>query len=146
MDRDALNGGWGVTEVEDAVSAVAQLGAQKLIDPKRAFIRGGSAGGYTTLCALSTKPNVFAAGTSLYGISDLRKLQEIPHKFESHYNQTLLGGTLEEIPDVWRDRSPISNADKIRAPLLVRIAMIIFREWKSGTTLIRTFPDFARCY
>lgn len=70
-----------------------------------------------TLCAY---PDAFSAGTSLYGISDLKKLDEFTHKFESRYCEKLLGGTYESKPEVYKERSPIYNADKIKAPLLVR--------------------------
>lgn len=90
-----------------------------LIDPKRSVIRGGSAGGYTTLAIICFKPDAFAAATSLFGIADLRSLTKETHKFESHYAEKLIGGTLEEIPEVYEARSPIFHADKITTPLLV---------------------------
>jgi len=83
------------------------------------FIRGGSAGGFTTLAAICTDPDVFAGATSLYGISDLRTLVKDTHKFESKYMDKLLGGTIEQIPKVYEDRSPITHADKIKTPLLI---------------------------
>ncbi|KAJ7622081.1 alpha/beta-hydrolase, partial [Roridomyces roridus] len=123
MDR--LKGNWGVYDVHDCVHAALTLSSSShnLIDPKRIVIRGGSAGGYTTLSALSqTDPvlrAVFAAGVSSYGVSDLRKLAELTHKFQSHYVQTLVGGGFDEIPDVYRARSPVFNAGIIKAPLLI---------------------------
>lgn len=69
-------------DVEDCVSAVRLLGERGLIDPKRVAIRGRSSGGYTVLQALVNTPDVWAAGTSLYGISDLKALAEETHKFE----------------------------------------------------------------
>lgn len=92
-----------------------------LLDAKRSAIRGGSAGGYTTLATLSisSNPAAFAAGTSSYGISDLAKLAESTHKFESHYMNKLVGASLEEDPQLYKDRSPLYHADKITSPLLV---------------------------
>lgn len=82
-------------------------------------ITGRSAGGYTVLMALCAAPDVFAAGTSSFGISDLVKLGEFTHKFESRYLIKLSGGTPEEVPDVYKERSPINRAHHIKAPLLV---------------------------
>ncbi|KAJ7151206.1 alpha/beta-hydrolase [Mycena filopes] len=122
MER--LKGNWGVTDVRDCIQTVLQLSAEQydLIDRNRVVIRGGSAGGYTTLVALSQSDpalQVFAAGTSSYGISDLRKLTELTHKFQSWYAQTLVGGTFDEIPEVYRARSPVFHAHNIKAPLLI---------------------------
>jgi dipeptidyl aminopeptidase/acylaminoacyl peptidase len=108
-----------VSDVHDCVQTVLHLSssAHRLIDANRVVIRGGSAGGYTTLSALSpSDPNlhVFAAGTSSYDISDLRKLVELTHKFQSHYVQTLVGGTPDELPEVYRARSPVYSAHNIR--------------------------------
>ncbi|EIN04429.1 alpha/beta-hydrolase [Punctularia strigosozonata HHB-11173 SS5] len=122
---DRLKGQWGVVDVADCVVAVQllSLAPYSLIDPRRLAIRGGSAGGYTVLQAL-THPDpewakVWAAGTSMYGISDLRGLVSDTHKFESQYMYKLMGGTLEEIPEVYEERSPVEHADRIVAPLLI---------------------------
>ncbi|KAJ7096672.1 alpha/beta-hydrolase [Mycena belliarum] len=122
MDR--LRGNWGVSDVHDCVQAVLHLSSPDhgLIDPKRVVIRGGSAGGYTALNALcQSDPSlqVFAAGTSSYGVSDLRKLTELTHKFQSWYVQMLLGGTYQDIPDIYHARSPVFHAQNIKAPLLI---------------------------
>jgi len=117
--RERLRGNWGIVDVDDTVSAVKLLGEQGLIDPKRAAIRGGSAGGFTVLASLVRYPNAFATGNSFYGVSDLAKLAEDTHKFESHYLEKLVGGTIEEIPQVYKDRSPLYHAEKIKAPLLI---------------------------
>ncbi len=124
LSRDRLNKLWGVVDVRDCTLATAALGESpySLIDGKRTAIRGGSSGGYTTLAALCVYPEAFAAGTSLYGISDLKKLEDFTHKFESKYMFKLLGGSSEEVPEVYRERSPLYNADKIKSPLLVRAA------------------------
>lgn len=85
----------------------------------RTAIRGRSSGGYTVLQALCTHPNAFKAGCSNFGISDLVKLTEDTHKFESKYMEGLLGGTYEEKKEVYEGRSPVNSAENIRAPLLV---------------------------
>ncbi|KAI0060348.1 alpha/beta-hydrolase [Artomyces pyxidatus] len=118
---DRLNGSWGVTDVSDCAAAVERLAAapHHLIDPSRTAIRGQSSGGYTVLAALCAYPQAFAAGASLFGISDLIKLTEDTHKFESKYMDKLLGGSYEEIPQVYVERSPVNNAENIRSPLLI---------------------------
>lgn len=125
--RDRLNGGWGVVEVNEAAEAISQLGALGLIDEKRCAIRGGSAGGFTTLSALTTFPDAFAAGAASYGLSDLRRIQVIAHKFESHNIETLVGEPLDSNPQLWADRSPITKAKNIRAPLMVCVDLSLFR-------------------
>ncbi|KAG8979599.1 hypothetical protein FRB90_008056, partial [Tulasnella sp. 427] len=117
--RERLRGNWGVVDVQDSVTAAEQLSAQGLIDGKRVAIRGGSAGGYTVLAAVVTHPLAFTVATSSYGISDLALLASDTHKFESRYLEKLIGGTLKEVPEVYRERSPVFHADKIRAPLLI---------------------------
>ena len=120
LPRERLLGRWGVVDVRDSITAVRELGALGLVDPARAAIRGGSAGGFTTFAALATAPSAFAAGTSMYGVSDLRTLQAVLHKFESHYLLKYVGGTPKSDPELWWERSPVSRAGDIRAPLLVR--------------------------
>jgi hypothetical protein len=121
---ERLVNNWGIVDVRDCVGAPQALAKEpyNLVDGKRLFIRGGSAGGFTVLAALTIAPDVtvFAGGTSLYGVSDLGKLAEFTHKFESRYLDHLLGGTREEVPAVYHDRSPINSAEKIVTPLLVR--------------------------
>lgn len=80
--RERLRGNWGIVDVEDCATAVRLLGERGLIDSKRVAIRGGSSGGYTVLQALVNYPDTWAAGTSLYGISDLEALAGETHKFE----------------------------------------------------------------
>ncbi|KAI0031170.1 alpha/beta-hydrolase [Vararia minispora EC-137] len=118
---DRLNGNWGVTDISDCVQAGAAIAAapHNLVDPARLVIRGGSSGGFTTLAALCSFPDAFAAGTSLFGISDLIKLAEHSHKFENRYMEKLLGGSCEDVPEVYNKRSPVNNAQKIRSPLLI---------------------------
>ena len=115
-------GSWGVLDVSDAVEAVNQLSKRALIDRKRACIRGANVGGFTTLATLSTKPGIFAAGASFCSASDLAKLQRAMPKLTSHMVEGLIGGSLDEVPDVWEKRSPLNGAVNIKVPLLVRSA------------------------
>ncbi len=117
--RDALRGQWGIADVEDCVAAAQFLVARGSVDPRRLAIRGGSAGGYTTLAALAFRPEVFAAGISRYGIADLELIHLDGHKFESRYDEGLLAPWDEEGRKVFRERSPIHFLDRVRAPLLL---------------------------
>jgi dipeptidyl aminopeptidase/acylaminoacyl peptidase len=119
---DRLNPNWGIVDVTDSVSSIKYLISIGAVDPARVVITGGSSGGYTTLQSMCTTTDVYAAGTSSYGISDLTMLMKDTHKFESHYPEVLLGGTPETVPDVYYDRSPVNNAEKIKSPLLVRLS------------------------
>ena len=110
--RERLEGTWGETDVDDCVACVRHLIAEGRVDPSRVAIEGRSAGGYTTLAAL-TFTNVFRAGASHYGIGDLKALAEDTHKFESRYLDTLLGG-----PDAVHGRSPINHVDKLNCPVI----------------------------
>ena len=108
----SLYGQWGIADVEDSVAA-----AKFLVDTKRAaagqvVIMGGSAGGYTVLQALTDHPGTFKAGICLYGIANLFSLTSGTHKFESHYNDQLLG-VLPEATQLFRERSPIFKAENI---------------------------------
>ncbi|MGV8675562.1 alpha/beta hydrolase family protein [Pseudomonas aeruginosa] len=114
--RQRLQGQWGVIEVEDALALVEHLAARGLIDPARGFIRGASAGGYTTLCALAFH-NVFRGGASLYGVSDPLELRHVTHKFEVDYLDWLIGDPLRDA-ERYRARTPLYHADKITAPLI----------------------------
>lgn len=114
--RQALNGQWGVVDLEDAVAATAYLVAQKKADPQRLLIRGGSAGGYTTLSALAFT-DVFAAGANYFGVSDLKALAEHTHKFESRYLDSMVG-PYPEAADVYAARSPINALDGFDSPLI----------------------------
>ena len=122
MER--LSGNWGIVDVQDSITAAQTLSSSPydLIDKKRLVIRGGSAGGFTVLAALSIANDVkvFAGATSRYGISDLAKMYESTHKFESKYLAKLVGGLPKEVPDLFKARSPIYHADNIVSPLLVR--------------------------
>jgi dipeptidyl aminopeptidase/acylaminoacyl peptidase len=114
--RDALKGQWGVIDVEDCVAGARHLAAQGVVDPERLVIRGGSAGGLTTLCALAFH-DVFKAGASYYGVSDLKGLDADSHKFESHYNEYLIA-PMPEADRLYRERSPINHTDKLRRPMI----------------------------
>ncbi len=113
--RQALHESWGVVDVDDACNVVTHLAAQQRIDPARAFIRGSSAGGYTTLCALAFR-DVFRGGASLYGVSDPLTLGQHTHKFEADYLDWLIG---DAVADAARycERTPLLHADKIRVPV-----------------------------
>jgi dipeptidyl aminopeptidase/acylaminoacyl peptidase len=115
---EALHGQWGVVDVEDAVGGARHLVAEGLADERKLVIMGGSAGGYTVFQSLVTHPGFFAAGVALYGITNLFTLEEGTHKFESHYNGTLLGQLPGAAP-IWRARSPIFHADKLVDPVAI---------------------------
>ncbi len=116
--RQRLAGRWGEVDLGDAVGAVRYLAGTGRVDPERVAIMGGSAGGYTTLLALAVTDD-FAAGISAFGIADLELLAaETDHKFESHYERSLVG-PYPERADLYRERSPINHADRISAPLLI---------------------------
>jgi dipeptidyl aminopeptidase/acylaminoacyl peptidase len=115
--RRRLDGRWGVVDVADCVNAARYLVDAAEVDGRRLAIRGGSAGGYTTLCAL-TFTDVFAAGASYYGVADLAALAADTHKFESRYLDRLVG-PWPEAEAVYRARSPIHAAERLSAPLIV---------------------------
>lgn len=111
--RRRLNGNWGVVDVDDCVNGARHLAEQGLVDRNRLAITGGSAGGYTVLCALTFR-DVFKAGASHYGVSDLIALDEDTHKFESRYTFSLVGTSHE----LYRARSPIHHTDQLNAPVI----------------------------
>jgi dipeptidyl aminopeptidase/acylaminoacyl peptidase len=115
--RDRLRGRWGEIDVEDSAAAARYLAERGDADSARIEITGGSAGGYTTLLALAVRDE-FAAGTSQFGVADLVTFHDDTHKFESHYDEYLVGKWPDEI-DLYRDRSPINHADSISRPLLL---------------------------
>ncbi|MEC5162833.1 MULTISPECIES: S9 family peptidase [unclassified Janthinobacterium] len=114
--RDALQGEWGVVDVDDCVAGARYLVERGLVDPERLIIRGGSAGGYTTLCAL-TFHDVFKAGASYYGVSDLKGLDQDSHKFESHYNEYLIAPA-PRAEALYLERSPIHHTDRLKRPMI----------------------------
>jgi len=113
--RERLRGQWGVLDVRDCVNAAAHLARAGLVDPRRHAIRGPSAGGFTTLCALAFT-DAFQAGASSFGIADLETMIAGTHKFERHYLDGLLG-VQEDMRPVYAARSPIRFADRISSPL-----------------------------
>ena len=115
--RQRLNGQWGVVDVDDCVNGARYLADRGDVDINRLIIRGGSAGGYTTLAALTFR-NVFKAGASYYGISDLELLEQDCHKFESRYNHSMLG-PYPERKDVYWQRSPIHFTDRLSCPIIL---------------------------
>ena len=115
--RRRLNGTWGIVDVDDCVNAARFLAARGDADPERLAIDGGSAGGYTTLAAL-TFHDVFKAGASYYGVSDLEALAKETHKFESRYLDSLVG-PYPERQDLYVERSPIHHTHLLSCPLLL---------------------------
>jgi dipeptidyl aminopeptidase/acylaminoacyl peptidase len=115
--RQRLAGRWGMVDVDDCVNGARYLATHDLADPERLAIRGGSAGGYTTLAALAFR-DAFAAGASLFGVSDLEALARETHKFESRYLDGLIG-PYPARKDRYRERSPIYHVNRIVAPLIL---------------------------
>ena len=115
--RERLNGHWGVVDVDDCLNAARYLVERGTVDAKRLIIRGGSAGGYTTLAALTFHPGVFAAGASYYGVSDAEALAADTHKFESRYLDGLIG-PYPASKDVYRARSPIHFTERLSCALI----------------------------
>jgi dipeptidyl aminopeptidase/acylaminoacyl peptidase len=115
--RERLRGQWGIVDTADCISAARYLAEQGEVDGKRLAIRGGSAGGYTTLCALVFHDD-FAAGASYYGVADCEALATDTHKFESHYLDGLIG-PYPAARDVYYARSPIHFADRLSCPVIL---------------------------
>jgi dipeptidyl aminopeptidase/acylaminoacyl peptidase len=114
--RRRLNGQWGVVDRQDCVNGAKFSVANFGVDKDRLVIRGGSAGGYTTLCAL-VFDDTFSAGASYYGVSDLEALAQETHKFESRYLDQLIG-PYPARKDLYVARSPIQNADGLSCPII----------------------------
>ncbi|MCP4567331.1 MAG: S9 family peptidase [FCB group bacterium] len=114
--RQRLNGNWGIVDVDDCVNAAQYLVEKGEADGRRLIIRGGSAGGYTTLCAL-TFHDIFRAGCSRYGVGDLETLASDSHKFESRYLDSMVGPYPEK-KDIYRERSPIHYVDQLNSPVI----------------------------
>jgi dipeptidyl aminopeptidase/acylaminoacyl peptidase len=115
--RERLRGEWGVVDTADCLNAARYLVQIGQVDGERLAIRGGSAGGYTTLCALAFH-DLFAVGASYYGVADTETLDEDTHKFESRYLEGLIG-PYPETADLWKDRSPIHAADEMSCPVIL---------------------------
>lgn len=114
--RRRLEGQWGVVDVDDCANGARYLAERGQVDGQRLIIRGGSAGGYTTLCALTFR-DVFGAGASYFGLSDLEAFAQETHKFESRYLERLIG-PYPEREDLYRDRSPIHFPDRLSCPVI----------------------------
>jgi dipeptidyl aminopeptidase/acylaminoacyl peptidase len=114
--RQRLNGQWGVVDVDDCVNGARYLVDLGEVDGERLIIRGASAGGYTTLCALTFR-DAFKAGADYYGVSDLEAMRKETHKFESRYLDRLIG-PYAECHDLYQKRSPINFVDNISCPVI----------------------------
>lgn len=114
--RDRLKGNWGVVDVYDVCSAAQYLVDKGLVDKEKLIIEGGSAGGYTTLAALTFR-NVFKAGASYFGVSDLELLTKDGHKYEARYLDSLVGPYPADIA-IYHARSPLFHTDKLSCPVL----------------------------
>ena len=115
--RQRLYGQWGIVDVDDCVNGAMSLVRQGNVDANRLAIRGGSAGGYTTLCALTFR-STFKAGASYFGISDLETFDKTTHKFESRYDTKLIG-PYPEARELYMERSPIHFTDRISRPIIL---------------------------
>ena len=114
--RRRLEGAWGVVDVDDCANGAVYLAERGLVDGGRLMITGGSAGGYTTLCALAFR-DTFAAGASHFGISDVEALARETHKFESRYLDRLIG-PYPGRADLYQERSPIHSAGRLSCPVI----------------------------
>ncbi len=114
--RERLNGSWGIVDVNDCVNAALYLVGRGEADPERLAIRGGSAGGYTTLAALTFR-DTFKAGASHYGVGELESLVRETHKFEARYLDRLIG-PYPPCQDLYRERSPIYHTERLSAPVI----------------------------
>ena len=115
--RNALRGQWGVIDTDDCIAAARYLADQGLVDRQRMAIRGGSAGGYTTLCAL-TFHDEFATGASYFGVADIGALAEETHKFESRYMDSMVG-PYPDAAELYRERSPVYHTDQLSRPMVI---------------------------
>jgi dipeptidyl aminopeptidase/acylaminoacyl peptidase len=114
--REALDGAWGIADVQDCAAGARYLVDHGLADGTRVAIRGGSAGGYTTLAALAFT-DAFQAGASYYGVSDLEALARDTHKFESRYLESLIG-PYPARRDLYLERSPINHVERLSCPVI----------------------------
>jgi dipeptidyl aminopeptidase/acylaminoacyl peptidase len=116
--RDALLKKWGILEIQDVKDGLAYLTRHGMIS-SAAVVSGGSAGGYTVQRLLTFYPELFAAGASYYGIGNLLTLQELTHKYESHYLERIIGGKLETHLEEYKDRSPINHLVDLKSPMII---------------------------
>jgi dipeptidyl aminopeptidase/acylaminoacyl peptidase len=114
--RERLKGNWGIVDVDDCVNGARYLAERGEVDGNRLMISGGSAGGYTTLCALTFR-DVFRAGASHFGVSDVEALAKETHKFESRYLDGMIGPYPAE-RDLYLARSPINFTDQLSCPVI----------------------------
>lgn len=118
-----LEGQWGVLDVLDVVRCANFFVEKGLVDRNKICIDGESAGGFTVLRALTypddSVRNMFAAGASYYGISNFLERVHKPTKFELHYTELLFGGSERKLPNVYKERSPITHAERLSAPLIM---------------------------
>jgi dipeptidyl aminopeptidase/acylaminoacyl peptidase len=115
--RRRLNGNWGVVDLDDCVNAALFLAESGRADRSRLLIHGGSAGGYTTLCAITFRDD-FAAGASYFGVADAGALARETHKFEARYLDTMIG-PWPEAAETYRQRSPLFHTEQIRTPVIL---------------------------
>jgi dipeptidyl aminopeptidase/acylaminoacyl peptidase len=115
--RNRLRDSWGVVDVDDCCSGAQYLAAQGVVDGSRLAIRGGSAGGYTTLAALAFR-DTFAVGASHFGVADPEMLARDTHKFESRYLDRLIG-PYPEAAAVYADRSPLRHTEGLNCPIIL---------------------------
>ena len=125
--RRRLNGSWGVVDVDDCVNAARHLVARGLADPRRVAIAGGSAGGYTTLAALTMR-DYFRAGANHFGLSDLVPFVNDTHKFESRYLDSLIG-PWPEARDLYVERSPLMHVDNPSVRISEKFGGRLFRRY-----------------
>lgn len=116
--QDLLRGRWGVVDLEDARTGAEHAIQSRGADPTRVAITGGSAGGYATLWALTQQPEFWTAGVALFPLAHIYDAVVGAHRFERHYEETMFG-RLPEAGAIWRERSPITHVEKVRAPLLL---------------------------
>jgi dipeptidyl aminopeptidase/acylaminoacyl peptidase len=114
--RQRLDGQWGIVDVDDCADGARYLVERGEVDGNRLAISGGSAGGYTTLCALTFR-NTFKAGASHYGVSDLEALARDTHKFESRYLDRLIGAYPQQ-RQIYQERSPINFTERLASPVI----------------------------
>jgi dipeptidyl aminopeptidase/acylaminoacyl peptidase len=116
--QDKLLENWGVVDIEDAKSGAEFLLQKGRADASQMVIMGGSAGGFTTLMALTQQADFWSAGVSLYGVGNLYDLKQGSHRFEVNYEQNLIG-PLPETGPLWKERSALTHAHKLKSPLLL---------------------------
>jgi len=116
--RDRLNGQWGVVDVGDCCSGALYLTHQGLVDRARLVVRGSSAGGFTALACLTSRNDIFSAGSASYAIADLEILARASHKFESHHHERLIA-PYPQRRDLYWSRSPIRHVESLRAAVIL---------------------------